>query len=94
MRARRSLVALDPVDRPEALYQLALALLEAGDAAAARREVLHALEIAPRFQVREDNLSQAVRQRGGGRRRQADHPGAHGGHARVLIVIGAIRSPQ
>jgi tetratricopeptide (TPR) repeat protein len=28
VRARRALVALDPVDRPEALYQLALALLE------------------------------------------------------------------
>jgi cellulose synthase operon protein C len=49
VRARRSLVALDPVDRPEALYQLAQALLDAGDATAARREVLHALELAPRF---------------------------------------------
>ena len=52
VRARRSLVALDPVDRPEALYQLALALVEAGDAAAARREVLHALEIAPALPAR------------------------------------------
>src|SRR5262249_14363217 len=43
VRARRALVALDPVDRPEALYQLAQALLAAGDAAGARREVLHAL---------------------------------------------------
>ncbi len=56
VRARRSLVALDPVDRPEALYQLALALVEAGDAAAARREVLHALEIAPRFQRAQELL--------------------------------------
>ncbi|HEY3120033.1 MAG TPA: tetratricopeptide repeat protein [Vicinamibacteria bacterium] len=47
--ARRSLVALNPVDRPEALYQLAVALLEAGDAPAARREVLRALELAPGF---------------------------------------------
>jgi tetratricopeptide (TPR) repeat protein len=56
VRARRSLVALDPVDRPEALYQLALALLEAGDAAAARREVLRALELAPRFQRAQELL--------------------------------------
>jgi Tfp pilus assembly protein PilF len=56
VRARRALVALDPVDRPEALYQLALALAEAGDAAAARREVLHALEIAPRFQRAQELL--------------------------------------
>jgi tetratricopeptide (TPR) repeat protein len=56
VRARRALVALDPVDRPEALYQLALALLEAGDAAAARREVLRALELAPRFQRAQELL--------------------------------------
>jgi tetratricopeptide (TPR) repeat protein len=56
VRARRSLVALDPVDRPEALYQLALALLEAGDAAQARREVLRALELAPRFQRAQELL--------------------------------------
>jgi tetratricopeptide (TPR) repeat protein len=56
VRARRSLVALDPVDRPEALYQLALALVEAGDAASARREVLHALELAPRFQRAQELL--------------------------------------
>ena len=56
VRARRALVALDPVDRPEALYQLALALVEAGDAAGARREVLRALEIAPRFQRAQELL--------------------------------------
>jgi tetratricopeptide (TPR) repeat protein len=56
VRARRSLVALDPVDRPEALYQLALALLEAGDAAGSRREVLRALELAPRFQRAQELL--------------------------------------
>ena len=56
VRGRRSLVALDPVDRPEALYQLALALLDAGDGAGARREVLHALEIAPRFQRAQELL--------------------------------------
>ena len=43
-------------DRPEALYQLALALAEAGDAAGARREVLRALELAPRFQRAQELL--------------------------------------
>jgi hypothetical protein len=44
------------VDKPEALYQLALALAEAGDAAGARREVLRALELAPRFQRAQELL--------------------------------------
>jgi tetratricopeptide (TPR) repeat protein len=56
VRARRSLVALDPVDKPEALYQLALALAEAGDPAGARKEVLKALELAPRFQRAQELL--------------------------------------
>ena len=41
--------ALAPVDMAEALYQLAVALSDAGDAAGARREVLRALELAPSF---------------------------------------------
>ena len=49
VRERRAVVALAPVDRAEALYQLALAHHEAGDATAARREVLNALEEAPNF---------------------------------------------
>jgi tetratricopeptide (TPR) repeat protein len=49
VRARQSVLDLDPVDRPEALYQLALADRKAGDTAAARRVVLEALELAPRF---------------------------------------------
>ena len=49
VRERRAVVALAPVDRAEALYQLALAYHEAGDAPAARREVLRALEEAPNF---------------------------------------------
>jgi tetratricopeptide (TPR) repeat protein len=47
--ARRALVALDPVDKAEAWYQLAAAEQDAGDNAAARRDVLKALEAAPRF---------------------------------------------
>jgi Tfp pilus assembly protein PilF len=54
------------VDKPEALYQLALALAEAGDAAAARREVLHALEIAPRFQRAQELLLRLHESRTGG----------------------------
>jgi cellulose synthase operon protein C len=50
VRERQALVALDPVDRVEALYQLALAYYDAGDAASARREVLRALELAPNFE--------------------------------------------
>ena len=69
VRERQAVVAMAPVDRPEALYQLALAHLEAGDAAAARREVLRALELAPRFDKAQDLL---LRLRRGG-------PGSSGG---------------
>ena len=50
VRERRAVVALAPVDRAEALYQLALALHEAGDDAGARHAVLRALEAAPDFE--------------------------------------------
>jgi len=50
VRERRVVVALKPVDRAEALYQLALAYRDAGDAANARRSVLRALEEAPHFE--------------------------------------------
>src|SRR5687768_14155071 len=50
VRERRAIVALNPVDRAEARYQLARALVEAGDRAAARREVILALEEAPNFE--------------------------------------------
>jgi cellulose synthase operon protein C len=50
VRERRALVALRPVDRAEALYNLAEALFAAGDRAGARQEVLKALEAAPAFE--------------------------------------------
>ena len=50
IRERRAIVALDPVDRAGALYQLALAYFNAGNIEAARREVLRALEEAPSFE--------------------------------------------
>ena len=49
VRERKAILALDPVDRSGALYQLALAHRDAGDTAAARRTVLQALEVAPGF---------------------------------------------
>jgi len=63
VRARTAIVALNPVDRAEALYQLALAHFEAGDVAAARRVVLRALEAAPNFEKAQQLL---LRLRAGG----------------------------
>ena len=56
VRERRAVVALAPVDRAEALYQLALALRDAGDLVGARREVLRALEEAPNFERAQELL--------------------------------------
>lgn len=56
LRERQVVVALAPVDMAEARYQLALAHHEAGDNAAARKEVLRALEAAPNFQRAQDLL--------------------------------------
>ena len=50
VRERRAVVALDPSDRLEARYQLARALARAGERAAARREILGVLELAPGFE--------------------------------------------
>lgn len=50
IRERRALLALDPSDRVEAMYQLAKAYADAGDVASARREVLRALDLAPNFE--------------------------------------------
>ena len=56
VRERSAVVALNPVDRAEALYQLALAYFEAGEAQSARREVLRALEDAPNFEKAQELL--------------------------------------
>jgi tetratricopeptide (TPR) repeat protein len=55
-RERMAVLALNPVDQAEARYQLALAWFQAGDMAAARREVLRALEIAPAFEKAQELL--------------------------------------
>ena len=49
VRERRAVLALAPVDLADARFQLARALLAAGDRTAAKREVLQALEEAPTF---------------------------------------------
>ncbi|MEJ2204790.1 MAG: tetratricopeptide repeat protein [Gemmatimonadota bacterium] len=49
VRERRAIVALDPPDRAEALYLLAVAQRDAGDRSGARRTVLQALDVAPNF---------------------------------------------
>jgi Flp pilus assembly protein TadD len=56
VRERRAVVALHPADLADAHYQLASALLDAGDRAGARTEVLRALEIAPNFNHAQDLL--------------------------------------
>ncbi len=48
-RERRALLALGPVDRAEAHYQLAYAYERVGDRSSAREQILYALEIAPGF---------------------------------------------
>jgi tetratricopeptide (TPR) repeat protein len=56
IRERKALVAMDPTDIVEAIYDLAIAYHESGDNAAARREVLRALERAPNFGKAQDLL--------------------------------------
>jgi cellulose synthase operon protein C len=56
VRERRAIVALQPVERADAYYRLALAEYEAGDRAAARRSVLRALDIAPGFEAAQELL--------------------------------------
>ena len=45
-----AVVALDPVDRAEALFLLAVAQRDADDVAGARRSVMGALAIAPNYE--------------------------------------------
>ena len=68
VRERKAVVALGPVDRPEALYQLAVAYRDAGDSAAARHTVLRALEDAPNFEKAQDLLLLIHQERVGGKK--------------------------
>jgi cellulose synthase operon protein C len=65
-RERAAVVALDPVDRPEALYQLALVQFRGRDLAAARRNVLAALDLAPTFEQAQSLLLEIRRASPGG----------------------------
>jgi Tfp pilus assembly protein PilF len=49
VRERRAVVASGPVDLADALFELAMAQMEAGDAAGAKASVIRALEEAPNF---------------------------------------------
>lgn len=55
-RARAAIVALGPTDMARARLELAEATFRAGDAQAARREVLRALELAPDFEAAQELL--------------------------------------
>jgi tetratricopeptide (TPR) repeat protein len=65
IRERKAVLALDPVDRAEALYRLALAYYEAGDMSKARRTVLRALENAPSYEEAQDLLLEIRASSGG-----------------------------
>jgi tetratricopeptide (TPR) repeat protein len=56
VRERHAVLALDPVNRADALYHLARASLGAGRLDEARRYVLWSLEIAPSFEAAQDLL--------------------------------------
>lgn len=56
IRERQAVIALHPVDRAEAQYQLAKAYYDSGDLANARRTLLRALENAPNFQKAQELL--------------------------------------
>ena len=64
VRARLALVALEPVDKAQALFKLAQAELAAGDPGAAKRHVLRALEAAPRFAKAQELLLEIHRASG------------------------------
>lgn len=56
VRERLAAVALDPVDRAQALYLLAVAYRDAGDSANARHAVIRSLEEAPHFERAQELL--------------------------------------
>jgi tetratricopeptide (TPR) repeat protein len=56
IRERQAVIALNPVDRAEALYQLAKTYFDSGDLGNARSVLLRALENAPNFQKAQELL--------------------------------------
>jgi tetratricopeptide (TPR) repeat protein len=63
VRERAAVVALGPVDKAEALFRLAIAHRDAGDAANAKRSLLRALEVAPHFERAQELLLGIVERR-------------------------------
>ncbi|HEY2849639.1 MAG TPA: tetratricopeptide repeat protein, partial [Gemmatimonadaceae bacterium] len=63
LRERRAVVALAPADKAEAFYQLAVAYAAAGDAANAKKAVLHSLEEAPNYVRAQELLLKIVDQK-------------------------------
>ena len=79
VRERAALVALDPPDRADALYELALAQRNAGRREQARRSVLRALEVAPGYDPAQSLLLDLVGTEPAGKGRQpetGEAPGA------------------
>ena len=76
VRERSALVALDPPDRADALYRLALAQRNAGRAGEARRTVLRALEVAPGYDPAQELLLDLVGKGPAPEGRQAGAEGA------------------
>ena len=75
VRERAALVALDPPDRADALYRLALAERDAGRTEQARRTVLRALEVAPGYDPAQELLLDLV---GKGPAREGRQSGVEG----------------
>ena len=65
VRERRVILALAPVDRTGALYELAEALYRAGEVEEARERVLEALELAPLYPEAQDLLLRLMTAPGG-----------------------------
>jgi tetratricopeptide (TPR) repeat protein len=64
IRERKAVLALNPVDRAEALYQLAKAYFDSSDLENARRSVIRSLEGAPNYQEAQELLLEIIARRG------------------------------
>ncbi len=99
------MVALNPVDRAEAYYRLALAHRDAGQSAEARRSVLRALEEAPHFERAQELLlalqggidghdGALVVRRGSSRGEAADARAQRGGGGEFVAHAQHVRRPE
>ena len=79
IRERQAVVALERVDRAQAIYELARAHFEAGDRQSAKREVLRALEIAPNFDAAQELLLSLVEEGSAGEVSRSDDATNRGG---------------